>query len=87
MFRGLIKCAVTGRVVTTETKRRKRADGSEHEFNYLAAWNLDNPKKQIYVREDEIIRQVENIFKSMYIEPETLAKVIEYVKSSSDNKR
>lgn len=87
MFRGLLKCAVTGRVVSTETKKRKRADGSIEEFNYLAAWNPDNPKKKIYVREDEIIKQIEEIFKSLYIEPETLAKVIEYVKSSADNER
>lgn len=87
MLRGLLKCATTGRTITAETKKRTRPDGSEYEFNYLAAWNPENPKKKIYVREDEIIKEIEDIFKSLYISPETLEKVIEYVKSSSDNER
>ncbi len=58
MVRGMLTCAVTGRVVTTETKKRTRAS-SEGKITYLTAWNPDNPKKKIYIREEEIIEQIE----------------------------
>lgn len=87
MLRGLITCGTTGKVVSCETKRRKNADGIIHETVYLGPWNPKNPTKKVYIKEDEIIKQIEEIFKSLYIEPETLAKVIEYVKSSADNER
>lgn len=87
MFRGLITCATTGKVVSCETKRKKRADGTIHETVYLGPWNPKDPMKKVYIKEDEIIKQIEEIFKSLYIEPETLAKVIEYVKNSADNER
>ncbi len=87
MLRGLITCATTGKVVSCETKRRKRTDGSVYEVTYLGPWNPDAPEKKIFVKEEEVIKQIEDIFRSMHIEPETLKKVIEYVKSSADGER
>ena len=87
MLRGLITCATTGKVVSCETKHRTNADGSKYETIYLGPWSPKNPTKKIYIKEEKVIKQIEDIFKSMHIKPETLKKVIEYVKSSSDRER
>ena len=87
IFRGIITCAVTGRLVSSETKKRKRADGSDYEITYLGAWSPENPHKKVFVNEEILLKEVEQIFKSMYLEPEMLEKVIGYVKSSAVNER
>ncbi|MCC8368590.1 MAG: recombinase family protein [Rickettsia endosymbiont of Oxypoda opaca] len=87
IFRGLITCATTGRVVSAETKKKKRADGSEYEVTYLGARNPNNPNKKVYVKEETLLEEVEKVFKAMYVEPETLQKVTQYVKDSVVNER
>lgn len=87
IFKGVITCATTGRLVSAETKKRKRADGSDYEITYLGAWNPDNSSKKVFVNEEILLKEVEQIFKSMYVEPELLGKIVEYVKSSAVNER
>ena len=87
IFKGIITCATTGRLISTETKKRKRSDGSDYEINYLGAWSPDNPKKRAYITEEVLLKEIEQIFQSLYIEPELLAKIVEYVKSTAVNER
>lgn len=87
IFRGVVTCANTGKVVSAETKRRKRADGSEYEVIYLGTWDPENFDRKVYVNEEILLKEVEEVFKSMQLEPETLAKVIEYIKSSAEGER
>ncbi len=47
VFRGLITCAVTGRVVTAETKKKKYANGKVDEWTYLATWDLPSSKSSV----------------------------------------
>lgn len=79
IFRGLIKCANTGKVVTSDTKQKTYANG-----NYLRIWDVDNPKKAIYILERRVLDEIEKILASMQLEPEFLEKVIEYIKNSTD---
>ncbi len=87
IFRGIITCATTGRVVSAETKKRKTADGSEHEITYLGPWNPNNPNNKVFVKEEIILKEVEQIFASMHVEPELLSKIVEYIKGSAASER
>jgi site-specific DNA recombinase len=60
LFRGLLTCGVTGRVISADTKTKKYKNGTSTEFTYLVTWNPENPEKKMWVREDAIIAQVED---------------------------
>ena len=88
LFRGLITCAVTGRIVTAETHTKTYSDGKIDEWTYLGTWDPKNPKKKIYVREDEVAQQVEEIFKRIGIrDHEILKETLEYLKSTNELKK
>ncbi len=58
VFRGLLTCAVTGRMCTAETSKKKYANGEFGEWTYVIAYREDAPEKKIWVREDDVERQV-----------------------------
>ncbi len=82
-FRGLIKCASTGRIATAETKKKTYANGKTEEWIYLRTWDSNNHKKRIYVKEEIILKEVEKVFETLRLEPELLKEVISYIKSSA----
>jgi len=83
IFRGLIECAATGRVVTADTKYKTYSNSTTSCWTYLRAWHPDNLNKKVFVKEEAIIKEVEQVFRSMQLEPKMLEKVIEYIKSSA----
>ncbi len=87
IFRGLITCKATGKVVTSDIKTRKYQNGKEASWTYLRAWNKSDPTKAVYVREDKILAKIQKVFDSMIIDPELLKKVIEYIKSTSKTEK
>lgn len=74
MFRGLVKCATTGRMATSDTKRKK---------TYLRVWQPEDPTKTKWVQEDEVIEQVADVFKKLKLSPEDLKLVVEHIKNNS----
>ena len=54
IFRGLVKCAVSGRKVTSDLKKGK--------YVYLICHDPDNPKKKLYIPERKIMEQIEQVF-------------------------
>ena len=84
IFRGLIKCATTGRVVTAETKKKQYADGTADEWTYLRSWNPNNLERYIYVKEEKLLKEVEKVFDSMHLEPKLLEKAIGAIKGSAN---
>ncbi|WP_425361100.1 recombinase family protein [Candidatus Tisiphia endosymbiont of Stenodema calcarata] len=88
LFRGLITCAVTGKVVTAETHSKTYSDGKVDEWTYLGTWDPKNPNKKIYVREDEVLKQVEEVFKRIGIrDPEMLKETLAYLKNTNELKK
>ena len=84
IFRGLIRCEITGGLVTTDGKLT--IDGNNnHEIRYLQPHNPDNIKKYLYIREDEILKQVEAIFKSIQLPPALLKQITEHLKKSHES--
>ena len=84
LFRGILRCAVSGRAATADTKKKKYMNGEYAEWTYLIVRNPDNPEKKMNIREEKAIEQVEEVFRSMRISPELLAEVVKEIKSSAD---
>lgn len=60
VFKGLIKCATTGRIVTSDTKKKVYPSGKIGEWVYLRVWNPKNPEKTMFVKEEKIISEQSN---------------------------
>ncbi|MCC8400276.1 MAG: recombinase family protein, partial [Rickettsia endosymbiont of Platyusa sonomae] len=80
LFRDILKCAVTGNLITSDTKSKKYENGKISEWTYLRAWSPEYPKKAIWVMEDEILRQIEEVLKTLQIKnPEILKQIMDYL--------
>ncbi|MDA8020410.1 MAG: recombinase family protein [Thermoanaerobaculia bacterium] len=58
VFRGLLKCAASGRAVSTDAKLRRYKDGRTQEFVYLTPRNPENTEKRLWVQESVVLDQV-----------------------------
>ncbi len=63
MFRGLITCATTGRVVTAD------------------------PKKIMWVREEKIIEQVEDVFRQLAVPPDAMERLRTHLRGTEQSER
>ncbi len=87
LFRGIIQCATTGKLVSSVTQKKTYNSGKTAEWTYLRCWDPENIKKTIYVSEDKVLAEVQKIFDSMYLEPELLKKAIACIKEASDSEK
>jgi len=87
IFRGLIKCATTDKVVTAFTKKKTYKNGDSVEWTYLRTTDPNNIAKVIYVKEEKILKEVEKVSAAMHLEPKLLNDVITYIKSSADSEQ
>lgn len=87
LFRGIVKCATTGRLGTAQTKKKKYLNGGTGEWTYLRVWNPDNPEKHMLIREEKVIEQVEDVFKALKLDPEDLAEVVDCIKSGAESQQ
>ncbi|NRB11528.1 MAG: recombinase family protein [Rickettsiaceae bacterium] len=87
VFRGLITCATTGKIASSDTKVKKYKNGEIGRWTYLIVWNPNNPNKKVFMKEDKIIEEVQKIFDEMKLEPEVLKKLTEMIRSSEDDQR
>ncbi len=78
-----LQCATTGRVITADTKKKTYTNDGTAEWIYLLGWHPDNPNKRIYVKEEIILQEVEQVLATLHLEPELLAEVIGYIKNST----
>ncbi|MEX0999695.1 MAG: recombinase family protein, partial [Thermodesulfobacteriota bacterium] len=79
IFRGLIKCATTGRVVTSDIKKGK--------FVYLITRDPKNPEKKVYVPEKQVLEGIRAVFQSIKIEDEILESITEHLKQSHESEK
>jgi hypothetical protein len=88
LFRGILKCALTGNLIVSDTKVKKHKDGTTSEWTYLISADPEDPTKKIWVREDEVIRQLEAALKSLKIQdPEVLKETMEYLTVVNSGKK
>lgn len=76
VFRGLIKCAVSGRTVTSDVKKGRHV--------YLICRDPANPDKKLFVREAEVLDQVKVVFRSIQIPPKLLNALLAHIKASHE---
>ena len=50
-------------MVTSEIHSKTYPNGKVDEWTYLATWYPNNLDKKIYIREDEVLKQIEEVFK------------------------
>ena len=87
IFRGLITCATTGKIVTTDTKTKIYQNGRKAEYSYLMTWNPKEPSKKIWVREQDVMQQMEQVFKSMSPEADIFEDVIGYARQVCETEK
>ena len=87
LFRGIFKCAVTDKLATPYTRVKKYKNGGVAEWTYLRTWYSQNPTKEISVREDNVIMQIEDILKGLKIkDTEILQQTMDYLKGVNKGK-
>ncbi len=88
VFHGILTCKTTGKMVTADTKTKKYKSGASSTWTYLRCWNPENPEKRMWVREDKIMQEVEEIFFSLGIKDKILlSELIANIKKTNQIKK
>lgn len=66
----MIKCAVTGRTVSSDRKEAKK-----NKNTYLITWNPQDTTKKLYVPENDVLKEVSKVFKSLAIPENVLNEI------------
>ncbi len=74
VFRGLIKCGTSGRVVTSDLKKGKHV--------YLICRDPTEPSRKVFVPEGEVLTQVHAALRTIQIPDSLLAALLEHMKVS-----
>ncbi|MDE3015739.1 MAG: recombinase family protein [Pseudomonadota bacterium] len=76
VFRGILTCATTGKTISAERHSKTYQHGGRDEWIYLSSWNPDDPKKKVWVREEQVLEQVEAALETLAIKNEKLLQNI-----------
>lgn len=87
VLRGLLTCATTGRVVTADTKKRVYKNGNTAEWTYMRCWNPENPQKIAWVREEEVLGQIDDIFRRLAVPPDVMEDLRQYLRGTQKSER
>ncbi len=79
MFRGLLKCAISGRRVSCDLKKGQ--------FVYLICRDPENPDKKLFIPEREVLEQIKGVFKSFHLPNDLLEALITHLKASHDTEK
>lgn len=80
IFRGLLSCAISGRVVTADTKTKTYASGKKASWTYLRCFNPSEPFKPQWVREDGVVAQAAEVLSDVSLSSEQLDSLTKYLK-------
>jgi hypothetical protein len=61
-----------------------RKEAKKNKNTYLITWNSDDIKKKIYVPEDQILKQVSDVFKSIAVPKSMLDEITGYLQQSHE---
>lgn len=84
VFRGHLRCAVTGQAVWADTKKKTLASGKESEWTYLVATDPGRITKKVWVREDDVIQQVKDALHTLYIPEPVFREVVTSLRTVTD---
>jgi DNA invertase Pin-like site-specific DNA recombinase len=76
VLRGLVTCAVSGRKATCSLQKGR--------YVYLMARDPANPAKKVWVKEESVLQQLDNVLRSFALPEEFVAMALDYIKSSHE---
>jgi site-specific DNA recombinase len=76
VFRGLIKCAASGRTVTCDLKKRRHV--------YLICRDPAAPEKKLFVPESAVLDQVKAILRTIQVPPKLLDALLAHMKAGHE---
>ena len=79
VFRGLVKCAVSGRMVTSDIKKGRHT--------YLICRDPKDPARKLFVPEAEVLEQVKAVFRSIQVPKTLLETLLAHLKASHGAER
>ncbi|HSQ98124.1 MAG TPA: recombinase family protein [Rickettsiales bacterium] len=79
IFKGLLKCDVSDRVVSCDLKKGK--------YVYLICRNPENPEKKLFIKEEIVLEQIENVFKSLQVPEELFVNLQKHLMDSMESER
>ena len=86
IFSGLLTCAVTGKMVSPVIRKGRHNNGIM--YHHLDTWDPKELTRKIAVREEDILEQIKEVFKSISITNERLLKeMTEYLQNSNKNEQ
>lgn len=79
IFKSLITCATTGRIISSDRKENRT-----NKNTYLISRNPEDPSKRVYIKEQDVLKEISNVFKSMQIPREMLEEITNHLKNSHE---
>jgi len=79
LLRGLMKCAVSGKTVTCDLKKGK--------YVYLICHDPINPKKKLWIKEEVVLEQIKEAFKSIQVPNDVLLQIMDHLKNSHESEK
>ena len=76
LFRGLIRCAISGRTVSCDLKKGK--------YIYLICRDPESTNKKIWVKEQDVLNQIKGVFKSIQIPADVLAEILDSLRKTHE---
>ena len=87
IFRGLIRCAATGKLVSTDQKTRTYKNGNTATWTYLRAWKPEDPTKKHWVREEIVLDQVQSVFDKLSLPADAQEYIEAYLRDTQHSER
>ena len=79
IFKGLVRCNVSGRVVSCDLKKEK--------YVYLICRDSQNPDKKLFIKEELILNQIKEVFKSLNVPKELFEVLQKHLINSAKSER
>jgi site-specific DNA recombinase len=87
VFRGLITCATTGKMITSATQKKTYTTGETGEWTYLIGYDSKDPSKKIWVREEKVLEQVVDVLGRLQMTQDLHEKIKGYVRQTDRTER
>lgn len=88
MFRGILVCANSGKLCTSETHKKTYKSGTKAEWTYVTSFTADEKPKKIWTREEEIEKQVMQALDTLSInDPDYVKDIMSWINSTHDSKK
>ncbi len=79
LFRGMLKCAVSGRIVSCDLKKKKHI--------YLICRKPDDASKKLFINEKEVLEQIRAVFASIQIPEVVMDSIMPHLRTLHESEK